>query len=846
MKMRSKDSSEPDVRSPVSEHSTSEPIQTVSFDNNCARSSAQGQLVQLVQQNPIVNGQAELSDLINGSPRSVAQRKMIETTFGQPIQKVEEEEEEPVQLKSKNSPMMTNDAPGNETGMPGQLKSGIESLSGMDMSDVRVHRNSDKPAQLNALAYAQGNEIHIGPGQEQHLPHEAWHVVQQRQGRVKPTLQMKGQSINDDIGLEKEADLMGAKALQHDGGQITTQLKFAQPQSGGAVQLAFHPATIAGNAHLRADGVWGTYVGNKIDSDSEVVVDQDQQRTQARSILSDVTWTRAVNVTGANWDYGVHHAAGGYIRDSRINPKVYPQQVADNVTNSRTNLRPERQWNEQAGEYVMIENSLAVAGAKLIKKAGEYKRLTAANAYVDINDTERHQLDIDRLETSLKDRLRTILADAATDVGLNAALLRTDDHANKLMHPLRFAQAQGLTDAPFANWYRWKEGVFPRIKDGADHLAASLMHWKTWLHPTRAGEVNITSVELTGSDLHDEGLGAVFVTFTKPLGPIDHTFADKTNFKVVIKPEDRALEKALFGTEETSLASRVNEMAGLDPDEAITTFKMETSANYGAILEFVRGVQPDTFEHPQPPSKAMREAMVFAFIGGLSDLHYENVLWRDGKPYFIDADNAMNNARLRHTSHRVAEKQTGFSRFNPEAEAEEREKIKESPEESQSKIMQSLLAEEDQEPIIDAVRAAFAGKKGRVVPIATGSWAAVLKGVYIRSSDGQYADRLPTESKWSIAHRQSEKVPTGTPGTPEPGLEGEAGIAQAGRVYAQAQEAREIKADYDQGKIPFYNYAYDTGYVTHNGQIVWNGQPLAESLEILLEKFPNQRDIELD
>ena len=73
--------------------------------------------------------------------------------------------------------------------MPSQLKAGIETLSGVDISGVRVHRNSNKPAQLNALVYAQGNDIHLGPGQERHL-HEAWHVVQQRQGRVRETVQM--------------------------------------------------------------------------------------------------------------------------------------------------------------------------------------------------------------------------------------------------------------------------------------------------------------------------------------------------------------------------------------------------------------------------------------------------------------------------------------------------------------------------------------------------------------------------------------------------------------------------------------------------------------------------------
>ena len=101
----------------------------------------------------------------------------------------------------------------NNTGLPDSLKSGIENLSGHSMDDVKVHFNSDKPAQLNAHAYAQGSEIHLGSGQEKHLPHEAWHVVQQKQGRVKPTKQFKtGVNINDDTGLEKEADVMGAKA----------------------------------------------------------------------------------------------------------------------------------------------------------------------------------------------------------------------------------------------------------------------------------------------------------------------------------------------------------------------------------------------------------------------------------------------------------------------------------------------------------------------------------------------------------------------------------------------------------------------------------------------------------
>lgn len=99
-------------------------------------------------------------------------------------------------------------------GLPANLRAGLESLSGFDLSDVRVHRNSREPQALQAHAFAQGTDIHLAPGQERHLPHEAWHVVQQRQGRVRATRQLARVGVNDDPHLEAEADRMGARAMQ--------------------------------------------------------------------------------------------------------------------------------------------------------------------------------------------------------------------------------------------------------------------------------------------------------------------------------------------------------------------------------------------------------------------------------------------------------------------------------------------------------------------------------------------------------------------------------------------------------------------------------------------------------
>ncbi|WP_196894410.1 eCIS core domain-containing protein [Aureivirga marina] len=147
------------------------------------------------------------------------------------------------QQNSTNTSLLPIQKKANKTGLPDNLKSGIENLSGYSMDDVKVHYNSDKPAQLKAHAYAQGNQIHVASGQEKHLPHEAWHVVQQKQGRVQPTKQYKSIHINDDSSLEKEADVMGAKAMQFSGGNFDYSFLAASPNNniaqlqGGNVAL---------------------------------------------------------------------------------------------------------------------------------------------------------------------------------------------------------------------------------------------------------------------------------------------------------------------------------------------------------------------------------------------------------------------------------------------------------------------------------------------------------------------------------------------------------------------------------------------------------------------------------
>lgn len=122
----------------------------------------------------------------------------------------------------------------NRTGIPTQMKLDFERRSGLSFDDVRVHYNSDKPARIGALAYTQGNQVHIGPGQERHLRHELGHVVQQKMKRITPNKSVSGFPINNDPMLEMMADrqLQSCSVAKHVGGlSHSMQIPYTSLQS---------------------------------------------------------------------------------------------------------------------------------------------------------------------------------------------------------------------------------------------------------------------------------------------------------------------------------------------------------------------------------------------------------------------------------------------------------------------------------------------------------------------------------------------------------------------------------------------------------------------------------------
>jgi len=136
-----------------------------------------------------------------------------------------DEEEEKTQAKIGDEEQQQKAAPGSTgtaTHLPSHVQAKMESSFGTDFSGVNIHTNSGQATNIGALAYTQGNDVHFAPGQfnpgtqkgQELIGHELTHVMQQRQGRVKPEKQGKGMNINSNPALENEADVMGAKAAR--------------------------------------------------------------------------------------------------------------------------------------------------------------------------------------------------------------------------------------------------------------------------------------------------------------------------------------------------------------------------------------------------------------------------------------------------------------------------------------------------------------------------------------------------------------------------------------------------------------------------------------------------------
>lgn len=173
--------------------------------------------------------QTNFNEFVDNSPEAIEARR---------LQNMVDNSQETIQmLEWQDNVSNSETQQENKTGLPDDLKAAIESASGLSLDEVRVHYNSDKPAQIGAYAYADYPNIYVATGQEKYLAEEAWHLVQQMQGRVKATSKTNGVDVNKKKSLEEEAVKHGNQVSKQETDSLPQKLEQKTVQ-GGVAQLA--------------------------------------------------------------------------------------------------------------------------------------------------------------------------------------------------------------------------------------------------------------------------------------------------------------------------------------------------------------------------------------------------------------------------------------------------------------------------------------------------------------------------------------------------------------------------------------------------------------------------------
>jgi len=148
--------------------------------------------------------------------------------------------------------------------LPEDLQEKIENSFGQDFSNVNIQKNSKEAIGLNARAFTKGDSIHFAPSEfnpnsekgKNLIGHEFTHVTQQRSGVVKPTSVMgEGLNLNNDRGLESEADYFGQKAVR---GESIPKYQSSSLGIRNNLRVAQAKSNIIQRAVTTWGGIWDT------------------------------------------------------------------------------------------------------------------------------------------------------------------------------------------------------------------------------------------------------------------------------------------------------------------------------------------------------------------------------------------------------------------------------------------------------------------------------------------------------------------------------------------------------------------------------------------------------------
>lgn len=527
--------------------------------------------------------QSPTNELVREHIRSAGLNHVLPSDSNLPAQRLVKEEDEEknnsVQLKSfentEGHQKISEHNTSSITNLPGNLRTGIESLSGIDMSNVQVHKNSSKPADVGAHAYTQGTNIHVAPGQERHLPHEAWHVVQQTQGRVKATTEIGGTPVNDNSELEKEADEAGNRALQEGNIQSTKESSGNSPEkndiqnSNTPIQRALTTYEDVEAASKGGKFSWADFRTKPDDANTANSASAEglgTESTENTNLKTDIHW----DAVDSNAKEGTKMTANVLGPDHKLGSE--PQSGAGKIWNERRN-----KLSQEAGKkYIaghLLNNNLGGPG-------DDPRNLTAIPATVNTTQSSN-------IEEEVKDYVNNKHNFAFYEVKVDYS---KDNAGNKYWYASKLTSSWSLLDKDKNKISNQKEAVIdipsPSSLKGGQTLAYD--DNKKVIDSTNAAKAKINyEKDLV---LNDQGYIRIAYTVQKNFAPLIDNLRGKLKLaglkevkseaeKVLLKQEISVLEADLLKV--NNLLSETNKELSLKTER----LKLEEDKNVDLLSQ---------------------------------------------------------------------------------------------------------------------------------------------------------------------------------------------------------------------------------------------------------------------
>jgi hypothetical protein len=313
--------------------------------------------------------------------------------------------------------------------------------------------------------------------------------------------------------------------------------------------------------------------------------------------------------------------------------------------------------------------------------------------------------------------------------------------------------------------------------------------------------------------------------------------------KCMLKPDDRSIENALIGVD-GSLAEQLNKQ--LPISKRVATVNMDIDKEHGTISEYVESGLKEAATYMLRKVGAFYsteacavETIALAFLGGIWDLHHENVIVRGGKPVAVDADVAMRPNEFKKqpsTQQGVPSTQQGgpSTQVGLDKSGTLTDKVRgqlKGDKSGTSKLLQYAI--DNPEEVIQIIREVIGEKKARIIPVFTAELTTNLQIYVLYRQEGKRQ-----EAK-QILVTLAQAVADGVRGSS--GLRGELGDDRGG-LWQLDVTRRGIKSDFQRAQLPFFTYQPSTGFVFYHKKPIWKGDTIDKSMEYLKEALLEGRE----